>query len=48
MRTAAVVLLAVLVLGGCRAPQPPSPAADPLGGVEATLDGLERDVTAGE
>lgn len=46
------VLLAALVLVGCRGPDPTgagtSPTADPLGGVESTLDALERDVTAGE
>lgn len=46
-------LVAALALGGCRAGGPDGPAADagsaqdPLGGVEATLDQLEPDVTGG-
>jgi hypothetical protein len=49
MRTlaAACALLAGIALGGCRAAPDPAPPVDPLGGVEATLDDLERDVTAG-
>ena len=45
----AVTALSVVLLGGCRGPERaalPAPSADPLVGIEATVDAVERAVDA--
>ena len=45
----AVTALSVMLLGGCRGSEKaalPAPSADPLVGIEATVDAVERDVDA--
>lgn len=45
----AVAALSVVALGGCRGPEKaalPVSSADPLVGIEATVDAVERDVDA--